>query len=197
MFAYRHDILKAMISDGARLVVLGRLGRLSDLPEFKDSPSENKEAPYTPQRKVIVVAEPYVLNQVNDPFRDNSMVIYFFAKALHQIAGLRPVDPAFEQRRPRDRQQYELRVKRLDVEFDHKLQKLYDDAMAKGLWNNTPAARDRVEYWAAGVVAYFDAGGPQRPAKTREELQAYDPALFGFVEETMAYKDREDWRYKP
>src|SRR5689334_18094150 len=37
MFAYRHDVLKAMIADGARLVVLGRREKLSDLPEFKGS----------------------------------------------------------------------------------------------------------------------------------------------------------------
>src|SRR5262245_28777933 len=37
LFAYRHDILKAMIADGARLVVLGRDEKLSDLPEFKDA----------------------------------------------------------------------------------------------------------------------------------------------------------------
>ena len=37
MFAYRHDILKAMIADGARLVVLGREEKLSDLPEFRDA----------------------------------------------------------------------------------------------------------------------------------------------------------------
>ena len=35
MFAYRHDILKAMIADGARLVVLGRAEKLTDLPELK------------------------------------------------------------------------------------------------------------------------------------------------------------------
>src|SRR5262249_39071941 len=35
MFAYRHDILKALIADGARLVVLGRHERLSGLPEFQ------------------------------------------------------------------------------------------------------------------------------------------------------------------
>ena len=34
MFAYRHDILKALIADGVKLVVLGRGERLADLPEF-------------------------------------------------------------------------------------------------------------------------------------------------------------------
>ena len=41
MFAYRHDILKAMIADGARLVVLGRGEKLSDLPEFKDAQQDS------------------------------------------------------------------------------------------------------------------------------------------------------------
>ena len=36
MFAYRHDILKALISDGARLVVLGRDEALGELPEFQE-----------------------------------------------------------------------------------------------------------------------------------------------------------------
>src|SRR5262249_33708609 len=35
MFACRHDLLKAMMADGARLVVLGRREQLSDLPDFK------------------------------------------------------------------------------------------------------------------------------------------------------------------
>src|SRR5262249_43885479 len=35
LFTYRHDVLKAMIAAGARLVVLGRGEKLSDLPEFK------------------------------------------------------------------------------------------------------------------------------------------------------------------
>src|SRR5437868_4855459 len=39
MFAYRHDILKALIADGARLVVLGQEENLSDLPEFKNAKS--------------------------------------------------------------------------------------------------------------------------------------------------------------
>src|SRR5262249_14375312 len=66
MFAYRHDILKAMIVDGARLVVLGTKERLCDLPEFKDS--KNGDAAdlvryydYTPANKLIVVPEENVL----------------------------------------------------------------------------------------------------------------------------------------
>jgi len=35
MFAYRHDILKALIADGVRMVVLGRNEKMSALPEIK------------------------------------------------------------------------------------------------------------------------------------------------------------------
>ena len=129
------------------------------------------------------------------------MVVSVFAKGLYRVAGLRPVDPEFDKRR--DKQQYELRVKRLDVEFDKKVSKLFDAATEKKLWKGTAAARDRFEYWAAGVEAYFDAvgggtapNGAARPIATREALKAYDPDLFALVDETMAYQERVDWRIK-
>ena len=93
--------------------------------------------------------------------------------------------------------------KGLDVEFDVRLRQTHGDALTKGLWKGTGAARDRVEYWAAGVEAYFDAAGDgqpphgaDRPVTTREALKAYDPDLYALVDETMAYREHVDWRYK-
>jgi alpha-glucosidase len=206
MFAYRHDILKAMIADGARLVLLGRKEKLSDLPEFKEAKAgagfdEVRYLDYGPDRKLMVVPEENVLGLAGEPFAGRCMVVGVFARGLYRVVGLRPTDLDFEKRR--DKQQYELRVKRLDVEFDGKLRQAHGDATAKGLWKGTTAARDRAEYWAAGVEAYFDAGGdgqpPQgadRPVTTREALKAYDPALYALVDETMAYREHVDWRYK-
>src|SRR5690349_19921676 len=62
MFAYRHDILKALIADGARLVVLGRDEALSELPEFRGSRTESgfdhvRYLDYTPALKLMVVPE--------------------------------------------------------------------------------------------------------------------------------------------
>ena len=112
-----------------------------------------------------------------------------------------PVDPNFDKQR--SKQQYELRVKRMDAEFDQKLQMLHDGALTKGLWKGTPAARHRAEYWAAGVEAYFDAAGDgypphlaDRPITSREALRAYDPDLYALVDETMAYKEHVDWRFR-
>jgi hypothetical protein len=204
-FAYRHDILKAMIAGGARLIVLGRNDKLSDLPEFKDARKrvdfdEVRYLEYGPDRKLMVVAEENVLGLAGESFAGKCMVISLFARGLYQVAGLRAVDPDFEGRR--GKQQYELRVKRLDIEFDRRLQKLHEEAMSKRLWQGTPSARSRVEYWVAGVEAYFDAAGDamppagaDRPITTREALKAYDPNLFALVEETMAYREHVDWRF--
>jgi alpha-glucosidase len=211
MFAYRHDILKAMINDGARLVVLGRKEKLSDLPEFKQP--EFKEAGgkagfdevrywnYRPAEKLMVVPEENVLGLPGEPFSGKGMVVSVFARGLYEVTALRPRDPDFD-KRP-NKQQYELRVKRLDADFDAQLKKLHTSAVEKELWKGTSSARGQAEYWAAGVEAYFDAGGAgvaphqaDRPITTREALKAYDPDLFKLVDETMAYKERVDWRYK-
>ena len=206
MFAYRHDILKAMIAEGARLVVLGRGEQLSDLPEYKSAESQDefndvRYLDYTPKRRLMVVPEENVLCLAGEPFAGKCMVVSVFAKGLYHAACLRPVDPDFERRR--GKQQYELRVKRLDIEFDRRLQKCHEEAMSKGLWKGTAAARNCVEYWAAGVEAYFDAVGdalpPIRadgPITNREALKAYDASLFALVEETMAYKEHVDWRFR-
>jgi len=71
-------------------------------------------------------------------------------------------------------------LRQLDVEFDLRLRKLYDDAMTKGLWKGTPAARGRTEYWVAGVEAYFDAAGlsypPTEPVRHAVRLEEKDDA---------------------
>jgi hypothetical protein len=204
MFAYRHDILKAMIADGARLVVLGQKEKLSDLPEFKDGRKkagfdETRYLDYTPKMKLMVVPEENVLRSRHEPFAGKQMVVSVFAKGLYQVVGQRPVQPGFDKKGAR--QQYELRVTRLDIEFDRRLLKLYEDARTNKLWLGTLAARDRAEYWCAGVEAYFDAAGAglpphhaDRPITTREALKSYDAGLYALVDETMAYKEHVDWR---
>jgi hypothetical protein len=101
-------------------------------------------------------------------------------------------------------QQYELRVKRLDVQFDEKLRAIFEKATGAGKWKGTSAIHDRGAYWVEGVLAYFDAQGQDaapndavHPVNTREALKAYDPDLFALVHETMAYEGHVDWRFRP
>ena len=226
MFAYRHDILKALMADGVRLVVLGPHEKISDLPECKavgwasahaDYPAGNQEQhglkpilqldhtarflDYSPQIKLLAVGQENVLADPKDPYATGCQVIRVFAKAIYHVTGTRPVDPNWE-KRGRDVQQYEMRVQRMDIRFDEKLKILHAKALGAGKWKGTPAIHDRIEYWAEGVLAYFDAAGTgmtptdaDHPIATREALKEYDPDLFSLVDETMAYKGKVDWRY--
>jgi len=206
MFAYRHDILKAFINEGVKLVVLGFEESLADLPECKNMAAGSIDytarfLDYSPEAKLMVVDQENVLGNPKNPYATSCQVIRIFGRALYHLTGRRPVDPNWE-KRGRNVQQYELRVQRMDVRFDEKLKELYDNAMSKGLWKGTAAVHDRVDYWVEGVLAYFDASGAVvppndsgHPIATRETLKQYDPGLFALVEETMAYKGKVDWRY--
>lgn len=210
MFAYRHDILKALIADGVKLVVLGPQEHIYDLPEFKklnDPMSVDGLArylTYTPELKLLAVGEENVLADPGDPYVGDNQVIRVFADAIYQVTGTRPFDPDFENRSRGIWQQYELRLTRLDERFDARLKEAYEKAMSEKKWIGSAAVNDRVAYWTVGVLAYFDAlGHDDVPADaahsvaTREKLAEYDPGLFALVKETMAYENQVDWRYRP
>jgi len=203
MFAYRHDILKALINEGVKLVILGREDRISDLPEVRDRKVDQlaRFLEYAPEHKLIVVAEENVLRRPADPLVGDDQVIRLFAKALYEVCANRPVDPNWE-KRGRDVQQYELRVTRLDVRFKERLDKLRASAAERKQWRGTGALRSSAEYFSRGVLAYFDAPGQQHPPEdapfpigTREELQKYDKELFTLITEVFAYEGLPDWRH--
>src|SRR5262245_2230718 len=209
LFAYRHDLLKALIADGVRLVVLGRGERLADLPEYaafkelKDFDSLSRVLEYRPETRLLVVGEENVLADPRQPRAGDQHLIRLLAKAVYQVAGQRPIDPNWENR-GRSVQQYELRVRRLDERFVARLKELFGKASAAEKWRGTAAIQDPVAYWAVGVLAYFDALGQDdaptdaaHPIATRELLKEYDPDLFAVVHETMAYHGKVDWRFAP
>ena len=148
VFAYRHDILKAMISDGWKLAVI--------------KPGE--KIPEDP--KMIVVEE-----------KKDRDVILLMAERFYEVTGKRAVDPNWE-KRGRDVQQYELRVKRLDEEFDQRLKAIH--GRERGQSNSVSS------YWGDGVVKYFSSD--------REDFKKQDPQLHELVHETMAYEGKVDWR---
>jgi len=207
MFAYRHDILKALIADCVKLVVLGPHEKISDLPEYKSLAAKDLDytarfLDYSPETKLLVVDQDNVLSDPKYPYATGCQVVRVLAKAMYYVTGTRPVDPNWDNR-ARNVQQYELQVKRMDIRFDEKLKQIYESAVSKGRWKGTAAIHSRVEYWAEGVLAYFDAVGPAAPPHdanhqitTREALKQYDPDLFALVDETMAYKGKVDWRYR-
>jgi len=210
MFAYRHDILKALIAEGVKLVVLGKDEHVYDLPEYKklgdprSIDALSRYLTYTPELKLLIVGEENVLADPRDMYVGDNQVIRVFADAIYRVAGTRPIDPNFESRPRGIWQQYELRVQRLDERFDARLKELLEKAVAAGKWQGTAAVADRAAYWTEGVLAYFDALGQDdvpndapHAIDTRERLKEYDPGLFALVNETMAYENQVDWRYRP
>jgi alpha-glucosidase len=203
MFAYRHDILKAMIEAGLRFVVIGVNEKLADIPEYKDPQNEEHRDKLirvlrcTPKRLIISCGQENLLNHPADRYAGESILIREFANALHVITGHRPVDKEFEKK---PKQQYELGVKRIDKEFDDRLRQLYERAMEKGLWNDTNAAKSREEYWSEGVQSWFDANrrndDGHNNINTRVQLEAYDPDLAKLIAEVFRHADRVDWRYQ-
>lgn len=209
LFAYRHDVLKTLITDGVRLVVLGRDEQIADLPEYTALAKTGKLdavarlVEYSPDTRLLVVGEENVLANPKTPNAGDNHVIRLFAQALYHVTATRPVDPNWDNRR-RDVQQYELRVQRLDVRFDETLKQTFEKAMSAGKWKATAAVHNRLAYWTEGLLTYFDACGQNaapadalQPINTREALQHYDPDLYTLVHETMAYGGKVDWRYRP
>jgi hypothetical protein len=207
MFAFRHDILKALMADSVKLVVLGRSERIADLPEYKRLTDKRgidalaRSLDYTPALRLIVVPEENVVSDPSAPEVGDNAVVRGFAHALYRVTGRRPVDTIPVP--PGQAQQYELRVTRMDIRFDQKLDSLYRIAMAAGKWKGTAAVHDREQYWTRGVLAYFDASGQHAPpldtgyeVGTREALKEYDPGLFALVEETMAFRGKVGWRLR-
>ena len=74
----------------------------------------------------------------------------------------------------------------------------FQAATTTGLWKDTYAAANEIEYYAEGVQSWFDANhyvvqpdGTNGPISTRGELKVYDPSLAALISETM----RDDaWR---
>jgi hypothetical protein len=207
MFAYRHDILKALINEGAKLVVLGKEERISDLPEVKGGKEARVDMlarflEYSPEHKLIAVGEENVLGRTTEVMVGDSQVVRLFAKAFYDVCANRPVDTNWE-KRGREVQQYELRVTRLDLRFKEQVEELMKTAAEKKLWRGTNALRSASDYWATGVLAYFDAAGqthaPEdalQPIGTREDLRGYDAGLYRLVADTMAYDGRVQWRLR-
>ena len=101
-FAYRHDVLSAMIDGGVRLVILA---------EGEDPAGEPLTCPASD-----------LFGAPEAP----SILIHRMALAVHRAVGRRPVDPGYAKRR--QKQTYEQGLERLDVEFDRKLEALNRNA---------------------------------------------------------------------
>ena len=132
MFAYRHDVLKALINGGWKVAVI-------------------KKGEKIPREAATVVVEE----------GDDLALVAAMAKTFYEVTGSRPVDPNWNDR-GRDVQQYELRVKRLDETFGRRLKEIQEkggsrmeagDYWAQGVAKYFSPQRERLALTDADLYA--------------------------------------------
>ncbi|XZE45948.1 prolyl oligopeptidase family serine peptidase [Pirellulaceae bacterium SH467] len=210
MFAYRHDVLKALLAAEVQIVVLGKEETLSQLPEVQNGVAKGVSVdllcrflPYSPEIKRIVVSEENLFASREAGSSANSHLMELLADAVYKIAIDRPLDPDWESRPRGIWQQYELRLERFDNRMRSTLESLHSKHVQQKKWLGTQACHGPRELWIYGVLAYFHAVG-QSPCPTdskqqirsREDLAAYDPELYALIAKAMAYEEHVDWRFR-
>jgi hypothetical protein len=181
MLQDRADIAATMAKNRTRFVVMAISERTTDVPEHKHLTPKDywdrraRGLGATRRAPAVSCGEENLLKTPGDPYERENILIHEFSHAIHSM-GLREIDK----------------------EFDKRLKKCYDDALAKGLWKNAYAATNAGEYWAEAVQSYFNTNRENDNAhnhvNTRAELFEYDPDIARLVAEV--FKDAK-WEYLP
>ena len=176
MLTNRADILHALATSRARLVVMAHNEYTTDIPEQ----AAMKPKVYWDRRarglggRIASCAEENMLCFPEDPYSTENILVHEFSHVIHGVA-LRALDPTFNRR----------------------LREAYQSATNAGLWKGTYAATNPDEYWAEASQSWFD-NNRQNDAlhnhvDTRPELKEYDPAVAKLCEEVFGDLS---WRYK-
>lgn len=185
MLAKRPDVLKAMVSSGARLCIIAHNEFTTDLPEF--ARLGEGEAPGREMKRFSArdfwdarargtggsETDPYcscgeenLLGYDGDPYSTECILIHEIAHNIH-LRGLQNVDPT----------------------FDGRLKEAYRNAMDAGLWKGKYASVNHHEYFAEGVQSWFDNNRENdhdhNHVNTRAELLEYDPGLAALCREVF------------
>src|SRR5690348_16476135 len=135
LLAGRPDILQAMVTNGTRLIIIGKDQVYTDMPEYhraRDPEYLNERVRGTGGLDVTSFGEENLLCLPLDRYDDESIGVHEFC---HTIDGaLNRIDPTWRQR----------------------LRQTYQHATDQGLWKNTYAGSNQGEYWGEICQSYFD-----------------------------------------
>lgn len=166
-------VLDAMVKVKTRVSVMARYEGTTDIPEHAYLAADTTlnwdvrarglggdlELPLTS------CAEENLLAYQIDKYHAEDILIHEFAHSIHLIG-----------------------IVQVDSTFNSKLEKLLNQAVAKGKYANTYAKTDIYEYWAEGVQNWFNVNaevpkpdGKHNQLNTREELKRYDPDLYQVI----------------
>jgi len=176
MMSHRPDVLQAMVQNKARFTVIAYNEQLTQIPEYSDLRPDF----YWDLRarglggsggRPSSFGEENLLNYPGDPYEGANQLFHEFAHSIH-LDGLNTVD----------------------LDFDKRLQAAFEAAIARGLWKGTYASTNRLEYWAEGVLAWFNTQYEFIDINTRTKLKDYDTELAKLLAEVFG---DTDWRYTP
>ena len=180
---FRADVREELMRERQRVAVLGLDEVTTDVPEYANLYSMFPGPDWDALRgvgatiaiPVSSAGEENLLCLTNDPYAGEQVLVQTFATAV--LLALERVDGST---------------------FRSRLEAAYADARSAGLWQNTFASTDYIEYYAVGVQTWFEAvpdvsapNGTHNEINTRAELIEYDPVLADLVAETMP---DDDWR---
>lgn len=174
-----------MVKHKVRLVVQGEKELTTQIPEYAflkndkntDWDQRARGLGATLQVPVVSCAEENVLHYPTDRYTGESILVHEFSHAIMDT-GL-----AFS-----------------DQTFLPELQKLFDQARQRKLWENTYAMTNIHEFWAENCQSYFDCNRTASPANgihneigTRTQLEKYHPEMHAFLIKIFP----TEWRYSP
>jgi hypothetical protein len=167
------NILDAMVHVKTRVSVMARYEGTTDIPEHAHLVADttinwdvrarglggDMDLPLTS------CAEENLLAYQIDKYHAEDILIHEFAHSI-QLIGIIQVDTT----------------------FNKKLEKLLNQAVAQGKYENTYAKTNIYEYWAEGVQNWFNVNaevpkpdGKHNQVNTRKELKRYDPDLYAVI----------------
>ncbi len=182
MLEGRDDIRKMIIKNKVHVSIMAHDEFTTDIPEH----STLKSAPFwdrrarglgaTVTRPVITCAAENLLNYKGDPYENQAILVHEFAHVIHQMG-----------------------LNYMPGDFDKRLWECYcRNIKEKGLWKKTYAGSNHIEYFAEGVMNWFNCNTENdslhNHVNTREEMKAYDPDLSAILAEVFG---DNSWSYLP
>ncbi len=170
MLAGRPQLYADLVRKRTRVVIGGRTGAVSDLPEFRNwgryefeggriGGIYEDERIVGPRGGVTVAFEDNVRCYPEDGGALKDVLVHELAHAIEFA---------------------------LPASFRQRVDTAYRNAMRSGLWQGAYAASNAREYWAEAVGAWFALGGSKRlGVTTRASLRRYDPGVARLVEEVF------------
>lgn len=170
LFADNYAVRNSYFKRSGRVAVMGINEKLTDIPETRWLPkSSNRYAGLgaIDGSPVCVSGEANILCHCNDIDFPNDVFVHEVAHGVHLLGAKFGING-----------------------WNNRLRKQYNVAKITGLWKDTYAMQSTEEYFAEGVMSFFNVknhleepDGMDGPISTRNRLKEYDPVLYQLIRE--------------